>query len=117
MRVSSDMPDDVRILHDALEQLREYGHRPIYTSQQPLRLYLGNNGTALRFLQVHLQVFYPGEPIVLEGDPRLMERNGKPTSQTTSAWLLHGLEKEGDSPYIEMTRQVIKNYPIFHSSN
>ena len=111
MPVAVDMPDDVRILHDALETLREYGHRPIYTSQQPLRINLGNNGTALRFLQVHLQVCYPGEPIVLEGSPRLMERDGKPTSQTTSAWLLHGLDKEGDSPYIEMTRRVIADYP------
>ncbi|MBO4249824.1 MAG: glycosyltransferase [Paludibacteraceae bacterium] len=111
MPVAVDMPDDVKILHDALETLREYGHRPIYTSQQPLRIYLGDNGTALRFLQVHLQVCYPGEPVVLEGSPRLMERDGKPTSQTTSAWLLHGLEKEGDSPYIEMTRRVIADYP------
>ncbi|MBR4432269.1 MAG: glycosyltransferase, partial [Paludibacteraceae bacterium] len=111
MPVAVDMPDDVRVLHDALESLREYGHRPIYTSQQPLRINLGNNGTALRFLQVHLQVYYPGEPIVLEGSPRLMERDGKPTSQTTSAWLLHGLDKEGDSPYIEMTRRVIADYP------
>ena len=29
MRVSSDMPDDVLVLHDALEQLREYKKSPI----------------------------------------------------------------------------------------
>ena len=120
MRVSADMPEDVRILHDALQQLRQYGHRPIVTSQQPLRLYLGNNGTALRFLQVHLQVCYPSEPIVLEGDPRLKERDGKPTSQTTSAWLLHGRDipyEPGESPYITMTRKVMANYQIFKSSD
>ena len=115
MPVAVDMPDDVRILHDALVTLREYGHRPIYTSQQPLRIYLGNNGTALRFLQVHLQVYYPGEPIVLEGSPRLMERDGKPTSQTTSARILHGEDipySPDESPYITMTRRVMDKYKI-----
>ena len=113
LRVSSDMPEDVRILHDALETLREYDHRPIYTSSHPLRLYLGNNGTALRFLQVHLQVCYPGEPIMLEGDPRLMERDGKPTSQTTSARILHGIDvlvTPDEGPYITMTRKVMEMY-------
>lgn len=113
MRVSSDMPDDVRILHDALETLRKYGHKPIYTSPHPLRLYLGNCGTALRFLRVHLQMCYPGEPIVLEGDPRLMERDGKPTSQTTSALILHGVEvsvSENESPYITMSRRIKDSY-------
>lgn len=113
MRVSSDMPDDVRILHDALETLRKYGHKPIYTSPHPLRLYLGNCGTALRFLRVHLQMCYPGEPIVLEGDPRLMERDGKPTSQTTSALILHGVEvpvEPDESPYITMSRRIKDSY-------
>ncbi|MBQ3717351.1 MAG: glycosyltransferase [Paludibacteraceae bacterium] len=113
MRVSSDMPDDVIILHDALETLRKYGHKPIYTSPHPLRLYLGNCGTALRFLRVHLQMCYPGEPIVLEGDPRLMERDGKPTSQTTSALILHGVEvpvSENESPYITMSRRIKDSY-------
>ena len=114
MPVAVDMPDDVRVLHDALESLREYGHRPIYTSQQPLRINLGNNGTALRFLQVHLQVYYPGEPIVLEGSPRLMERDGKPTSQTTSARILHGEKipvEPNESPYITMSRRIAEAYP------
>ena len=84
MRVSSDMPNDVKILHDALEALRN--HQP----GEPLTLYLHNCGTALRFLQVHLAKCYPNEPIVLDGDPRLKERDGKPTSQTTSARILHG---------------------------
>lgn len=113
MRVSSDMPDDVRILHDALETLRKYGHKPIYTSPHPLRLYLGNCGTALRFLRVHLQMCYPGEPIVLEGDPRLMERDGKPTSQTTSALILHGVEvpvEPDESPYITLSRRIKDSY-------
>ena len=98
MRVSSDMPDDVIVLHDALEQLREYHQSPITNHQLPLVLYLKNCGTALRFLEVHLAKCYPGEPITLTGEPRLMERKGKPTSQTNSALLMHGVECADDSP-------------------
>ena len=105
MRVSSDMPDDVIVLHDALARLREY------KKGEPLTLHLKNCGTALRFLQVHLDQCYPGQPITLTGDPRLMERDGKPTSQTHSALLMHGVEVEDDSPYVEMTRRVIATYP------
>ena len=105
MRVSSDMPDDVIVLHDALTRLREY------KKGEPLTLHLKNCGTALRFLQVHLDQCYPGQPITLTGDPRLMERDGKPTSQTHSALLMHGVEVEDDSPYVEMTRRVIATYP------
>ena len=97
MRVSSDMPDDVLVLHDALEQLRNH------KTGEPLTLYLKNCGTALRFLQVHLEYCYKGEPIVLSGDPRLMERDGKPTTQTTSALILHGEPipvSPNESPYI-----------------
>ena len=61
MRVSRDMPDDVIVLHDALEQLREY------KKGEPLTLYLKNCGTALRFLEVHLAKCYPGAPITLTG--------------------------------------------------
>ena len=107
MRVSSDMPDDVHILHDALEALRQ--HR----KGEPLTLWLGNCGTALRFLQVHLAKCYPGEPITLTGDPRLMERDGKPTTQTTSARILQGENipvEENESPYITMSRKVLKSY-------
>ena len=107
MRVSSDMPDDVLVLHDALEQLREH------KTGAPLNLYLKNCGTALRFLQVHLEYCYKGEPIVLGGDPRLMERNGKPTTQTTSARILHGEETpvaENESPYITMSRRIKEQY-------
>ena len=113
MPVSATMPDDVRVLHDALEQLREYGHRPIYTSPHPLVLHLKNCGTALRFLQVHLDICYPGEPIVLDGDERLKERDGKPTSQTTSALILHGVDipdAPDESPYITMTRKLMKSF-------
>ena len=85
MRVSSDMPDDVIVMHDALDALRKH------KKGEPLTLYLKNCGTALRFLQVHLDQCYPGEPITLTGDPRLMERKGKPTSQTNSALLMHGI--------------------------
>lgn len=105
MRVSSDMPDDVLVLHDALARLRKH------KKGEPLTLYLKNCGTALRFLEVHLQQCYPGEPITLTGDPRLMERKGKPTSQTNSALLMHGIEVSDDSPYVEMTRCVIAAYP------
>ena len=106
LRVSSDMPDDVRVLHDALVRLREH------KKGEPLTLYLKNCGTALRFLEVHLEQCYPGEPITLTGDPRLMERKGKPTSQTTSARILHGENipvEENESPYITMTRKLMEN--------
>ena len=108
MRVSSDMPDDVKILHDALEALRN--HQP----GEPLTLYLHNCGTALRFLQVHLAKCSPNEPIVLDGDPRLKERDGKPTSQTTSARILHGEKipvEPDESPYITMSRRMAEAYP------
>ena len=108
MRVSSDMPDDVKVLHDALEALRAH------KKGEPLTLYLKNCGTALRFLEVHLAQCYSGEPITLTGDPRLMERKGKPTSQTNSALLMHGIEVSDDSPYVEMTRRVIATYPKVH---
>ena len=107
MRVSSDTPDDVLVLHDALEQLREH------KTGAPLTLYLKNCGTALRFLQVHLEYCYKGEPIVLGGDPRLMERDGKPTTQTTSALILHGEDipvSENESPYITMSRRIKEQY-------
>ncbi|MBO5618698.1 MAG: glycosyltransferase [Paludibacteraceae bacterium] len=107
MRVSADMPDDVVVLHDALEQLREY------KKGEPLTLYLKNNGTALRFLQVHLEKCYPGAPITLTGDPRLMERDGAPTTQTTSARILHGEDipvAENESPYITMSRRIKERY-------
>ena len=107
MRVSADMPDDVIVLHDALEQLRAH------KKGEPLTLYLKNCGTALRFLQVHLEKCYPGEPITLTGDPRLMERDGKPTTQTTSARILHGEEipvAENESPYITMSRRIRESY-------
>ena len=107
MRVSSDMPDDVLVLHDALEQLRNH------KTGEPLTLYLKNCGTALRFLQVHLEYCYKGEPIVLSGDPRLMERDGKPTTQTTSALILHGEPipvSPNESPYITMSRRIAESY-------
>ena len=107
MRVSRDMPDDVIVLHDALEQLREY------KKGEPLTLYLKNCGTALRFLEVHLQKCYPGAPITLTGDPRLMERKGKPTTQTASALILHGEDipvAENESPYITMSRRIRESY-------
>ena len=105
MPVAVNMPDDVRVLHDALARLREY------KKGEPLTLYLKNCGTALRFLEVHLDQCYPGEPITLTGDDRLMERKGKPTSQTNSALLMHGVEVNDNSPYVQMTRRVIAAYP------
>ncbi len=107
MRVSSDMPDDVIVLHDALQNL--YQHKP--GTQQTL--YLKNCGTALRFLQVHIARFYPLEPIFLDGDERLKERDGAPTSQTTSARILHGEDipvKPNESPYITMSRTMTAHY-------
>ncbi|MBQ4395079.1 MAG: glycosyltransferase [Paludibacteraceae bacterium] len=108
MRVSSDMPDDVIVLHDALAKIRE--HR----KGESLTLNLKNCGTALRFLQVHIAKCYPGESITLTGDPRLMERDGKPTTQTTSALILHGVEvpvEANESPYITMSRRIKETYP------
>ena len=102
-----DMPDDVRILHDALEALARH------KKGEALTLHLGNCGTALRFLQVHLAKCYQGEPITLTGDPRLMERDGKPTTQTTSALILHGEPipvTPDESPYITMSRRMAKSY-------
>ena len=117
MRVSADMPDDVHVLHDALELLQEYKQRQTTSNnvkQAPLVLNLKNCGTALRFLQVHIAQCYPGESITLDGDPRLKERDGKPTSQTTSALILHGkkvpVEKD-ESPYITMSRRLVETYP------
>lgn len=115
MRVSTGMPDDVVVLHDALEALQEYQKSKIENQQSPLILHLKNCGTALRFLQVHLEQCYPGEPIELTGDERLMERKGKPTSQIDSARILHGLNvpvQENESPYITMSRELAKNYSI-----
>ncbi len=115
MRVSTGMPDDVVVLHDALEALQEYQKSKIENQQSPLVLHLKNCGTALRFLQVHLEQCYPGEPIELTGDERLMERKGKLTSQIDSARILHGLNvpvQENESPYITMSRELAKNYSI-----
>ena len=119
MRVSSDMPDDVIVLHDALEKIREvYGAPGSFPLEKvgggSLVLNLKNCGTALRFLQVHLDKCYPDEPITLTGDPRLKERDGKPTSQTTSALIMHGEDipySPDESPYITMTRKVMEKYP------
>ena len=107
LRVSSDMPDDVIVLHDALEALRQH------KKGEPLTLHLKNCGTALRFLQVHLTKCYLGEPITLTGDPRLMERDGKPTTQTISARILHGENipvEPDESPYITMSRRIAESY-------
>lgn len=108
MPVSAAMPDDVRLLHHCITQLRAH------QNGTPLTLYLHNCGTALRFLKVHLEQCYQGEPIVLDGDDRLKERDGKPTTQTTSAWIMHGKDipqEEDESPYITMTRRVTAAYP------
>ena len=116
MPVSSSMPDDVIVLHDALEQLREYKKSPITNHQSPIILPLKNCGTALRFLQVHIAQCYPGAPITLTGDPRLMERDGKPTSQTISARILHGEDipvEPSESPYITMSRRMAEAYSEF----
>ena len=118
MPVSSSMPDDVIVLHDALEQLREYKKSPITNHQSPIILPLKNCGTALRFLQVHIAQCYPGAPITLTGDPRLMERDGKPTSQTISARILHGEDipvEPDESPYITMSRRIKEAYESYPS--
>lgn len=143
MRVSSDMPDDVLVLHDALEKIRDlYGTPEEYASspspspcvgeelcsigrpvvvrrtKQGGVISLKNCGTALRFLQVHIAQCYPGAPITLTGDPRLMERDGKPTSQTISARILHGEDipvEPDESPYITMSRRIKEAYESYPS--
>ena len=120
MRVSSDMPDDVLVLHDALQKIRdlygtpaEWHFSPSLEGREGVGLYLKNCGTALRFLQVHIAKCYPGAPITLTGDPRLMERDGAPTTQTTSALILHGEPipvAENESPYITMSRRIRESY-------
>ena len=119
MPVSAAMPDDVIVLHDALQKIRETYGTPAKRISPPSRegtgltLYLKNCGTALRFLQVHLEQCYPGEPITLDGDPRLKERDGKPTTQTTSALILHGHDipvEPNESPYITMSRRMVEAY-------
>ena len=127
MRVSSDMPDDVIVLHDALQKIRDVygvpgslpsdGECPVDSRIEQdgvgLTLHLKNCGTALRFLQVHLEKCYPDAPVELTGEPRLMERAGKPTTQTTSARILHGEdipEEKNESPYITMSRRVKEMY-------
>ena len=107
MPVSAAMPDDLIVLHDALTRLREH------KKGEPLTLHLKNCGTALRFLQVHIDRCYAGEPITLTGDARLLERMGKPTTQTTSARILHGEQipvTPDESPYITMTRRMAAAY-------
>ena len=113
LRVSSDMPDDVLVLHDALQQLQEYKKSQITNHKSQIILHLKNSGTALRFLQVHLAKCYPGAPVTLTGDPRLMERDGAPTTQTTSALILHGEDipvAPDESPYITMSRRIKEMY-------
>ena len=113
MPVSPDMPDDVLILHGALARLREN------KKGEPLTLYLKNCGTALRFLQVHLAKCYPGEPVTLDGDERLKERDGAPTTQTTSARILHGEDipvEPNESPYITMSRRMAQSYLVNRSA-
>ena len=120
MRVSSDMPDDVLVLHDALQKIRdlygtpaEWHFSPSLEGREGVGIYLKNCGTALRFLQVHIAKCYPGAPITLTGDPRLMERDGAPTTQTTSALILHGEPipvTENESPYITMSRRIRESY-------
>ena len=127
MRVSSDMPDDVLVLHDALEKIREVYGTPLESYHSPslegrggvgLVIHLKNCGTALRFLQVHIAKCYPGAPIMLTGDPRLMERDGKPTTQTTSALILHGEDipvVANESPYITLSRRIKELYESYPS--
>jgi len=67
----------------------------------------------LRFLQVHIAKCYPGAPITLTGDPRLMKRDGAPTTQTVSALILHGEPipvAENESPYITLSRRIKESF-------
>jgi len=109
MPVTADMPDDVRVLHDALVALHPLTLSPSHS----LTLHLKNCATALRFLEVHLAQCYPDASVTLTGDARLLERRGAPTTQTTSALILHGIDvpvTPDESPYITMSRRLVSMY-------
>ncbi len=147
------IPDDVRLLHDALQTIADT------PSAAPLTLHLANCGTAMRFLTAYCAQ-KEGTDIILEGDERMSERpigqevealqrlgadieytgtvgfpplhirgkrlNGNrlpfigktadtylDSTQFVSALLLIGINIDTceESPYIGMTRQMIRSYP------
>ena len=150
------MPDDVRLLHDALTTL--LNTTPQDTSS-PLQIDLQNCGTAMRFLTAYCAQ-KEGSNVVLNGNERMQERpigqevnalrllgadiqymgkEGYPplrilgkrlnqaaqrqdalfgreplqSTQFVSALMLIGIdiEKEDTSPYIAMTKELVRTYP------
>ncbi|MGM9810896.1 MAG: glycosyltransferase [Paludibacteraceae bacterium] len=63
--IEDDTPDDVRILHDALAQLREK------TATSPV-INVDNCGTAMRFLAAYCAL--ANKPALLTGCPRMLQR-------------------------------------------
>ena len=70
MEVTPSMPEDVRLMHDSLHQLRY--------SEMPLTLDLKNCGTAVRFLTAYCAAT-PGCDVTLTGDPVM--RKQRPIGQ------------------------------------
>lgn len=105
LELSTDMPDDLFVMHHALTALQQF-------DGNPLTLDLHDSGTAMRFLDVHLALHYPNQPITITGSKQLMSRRGKPTTQTASARILEGFDDTNlSSPYIEMSRKMVQSYP------
>lgn len=146
MTVSCDMPDDVRIMSEAIRRLGE---------RREARIDLGNCGTAMRFLtaycaqlegqttildgvermhhrpiaqlvdalrEIGADIEYLGEegfpPLRIKGcildKHRIVTINNPQSTQFVSALLLIGANVQTDStsPYIYITREVIKQYQL-----
>lgn len=146
MTVSCDMPDDVRIMSEAIRLLGE---------RREARIDLGNCGTAMRFLtaycaqlegqttildgvermhhrpigqlvdalrEIGADIEYLGEegfpPLRIKGcildKHRIVTINNPQSTQFVSALLLIGANVQTDStsPYIYITREVIKQYQL-----
>lgn len=104
MTVTEDMPEDVQVMHAALVKYRQAG------SQGTAVIDVKDSGTAYRFLEA---IISPRPFLSLTGSPRLLERIGRPTTQTISAHILLGEDREPENhnPYLEMSRRMQRSYP------
>ena len=145
LTVSADMPDDVRIMSEAIRQLGE---------RREARIDIGNCGTAMRFLTAYCAQL-DGTTVILDGVERMHHRpigqlvdalrsigadidylgeegypplrirgcildkhrivtlNNPQSTQFVSALLLIGanVQTDSNSPYIDITRAIIEQYP------
>lgn len=100
------MPDDVRLLHDALTTLQ---NTPPQEASSPLTLDLQNCGTAMRFLTAYCAQ-KEGSNVVLKGNERMQER---PIGQEVNALRLLGadiqyMDKEGYPPLCILGKRLLK---------